>query len=503
MFLQSRYDWFPSSGVAELIPLVIVLLVLVVRGRPLPTRGTLLRAHPRPGAPPPLASPSAWSLGVPIAVVAIYVFDDSYRSALMVSFIFGVISLSLVVVTGYLRPDLARPDDAGRRRRPSCSARFTDDWGIPFPLAPLLAALGATVIGVLVGLPALRIRGMLVAVVTLMFAVAVEAVWFRNNDFNGGTAGSPIANPSFLGIDLGIGTGKAFPRPEFALLCLATLVVVALGVARLRTSRLGSAMLAVRANERSAAAAGISVVRVKLTGFAIGAFIAGLGGCLLAYKQTNVTFDSFSALLGLALFASAFLAGITSVLGGIMAGLLAAGGLSFVFLERSFDVGRWYGVFSGIGLILAVIMNPEGLVGPAHAFTEHRRQRRLALLAAEATRRRRRRSRPARRPRIAPCPTVPRCSPSATSTSPTAASSPSTACRSRSPAGSIVGVIGPNGAGKTTLMDAICGFAAYEGTVVLDGGVLDGLPPHRRARRAWPAPSRASTSTTTSPSRRT
>ena len=109
-------------------------------------------------------------------------------------------------------------------------------------------------------------------------ALAVEALWFRNNSFNGGAGGAKVANPELFGLDLGVGSGASFPRAPFGLLCLGVLVLVAIAVARLRTSRLGSAMLAVRANERSAASAGISVVRVKLIGFAIGAFIGGLLG---------------------------------------------------------------------------------------------------------------------------------------------------------------------------------------------------------------------------------
>jgi ABC-type branched-subunit amino acid transport system ATPase component/ABC-type branched-subunit amino acid transport system permease subunit len=472
VFLQNRYDRFPSSGVAELIPLVVVLLVLVVRGKPLPTRGTLIEQTlgraPRPH--------SLWKPlvpGVPVAVFAIYAFDDSYRSALMVSFIFGIISLSLVVVTGYLgQVSLAQMTFAGAAG--FLLSTFSDDWGIPFPLSPVLAALGATVLGVVVGLPALRIRGMLVAVVTLACAVAVEAAWFRNNDFNGGSAGSPIANPELFGLDLGIGTGKAFPRPAFALLCLFTLVAAAVGVARLRTTRLGSAMLAVRANERSAAAAGISVVRVKIIGFAIGSFIAGIGGCLLAYKQTNVTFESFNALLGLAVFASVFLAGITSVSGGIVAGLLASGGLAFVFMDRSFDIGRWYGVVSGIGLVLAVIINPDGAVGPAHAAIDRRRQARLAAPGLDV-------------PEEMTEGPIPLPSGGAalsvrglrvTYGGVVAVDGVSFEVAPRA----IVGIIGPNGAGKTTLMDAICGFAESEGTVAMDGRPLDGLAPHRRAR---------------------
>jgi ABC-type branched-subunit amino acid transport system ATPase component/ABC-type branched-subunit amino acid transport system permease subunit len=473
--LQGTYSWFPTSGVAELVPLVVVLVVLLVRGKPLPTRGMLIR--PTLGrAPRPQNIWLPVAVGVPVVGVLLYTFGDSYRAALMVTMIMAIVSLSLVVVTGYVgQISLAQMTFAGAAA--FLLSTFTDDWGIPFPIAPLLAALGATAIGVVAGLPALRIRGMLVAVVTLMLAVALEAVWFRNPDWNGGTDGAPIANPELFGIDLGIGTGTAFPRPAFGLLCLFTLTLVAVGVAKLRTSRLGSAMLAVRADERSAAASGISVVRVKLIGFAIGSFVAGLGGCLLAYKQTNVTAFSFNALLGLSVFATAFLAGITSVSGGLVAGVIAINGVGFVLLERNVDVGEWYGIASGIGLILAVIANPDGMVAPSQAMWARWRERRHARRPAE--------------PAAVDLPASARPAPE-----PDAASALSLrgvgitygGVRALSdvsidvPVGAIVGVIGPNGAGKTTMMDAIGGFTDADGTVTIGGSPTAGLAPHRRAR---------------------
>ena len=108
------------------------------------------------------------------AVVAVLATGGSYRSAVITSIIFGIISLSLVVVTGYCgQISLAQLTLAGVAG--FLLSPMTDSWGIPFPIAPLLAALGAAVIGVLVGLPALRIRGLLVGVVTLTFALTVEA----------------------------------------------------------------------------------------------------------------------------------------------------------------------------------------------------------------------------------------------------------------------------------------------------------------------------------------
>lgn len=84
----------------------------------------------------------------------------------------------------------------------------------------------------------------------------MEAVWFRNNDFNGGPEGAAIGEPQLFGIDLDIGAGLAFPRESFGLLCLVVLIATAAGVAAVRQSRFGTTLMAVRVNERAAAAAG-------------------------------------------------------------------------------------------------------------------------------------------------------------------------------------------------------------------------------------------------------
>jgi sulfate-transporting ATPase len=480
VFLRGRHSWFPEQGVSELIPLVLVLGALLVRSQPLPSRGTLvLQTLGRAPRPRSFLVPAA--VGTLAGLIAVFATDGGHRSAVMTTFIFGVISLSLVVVTGYCgQISLAQLTLAGVAG--FLLSPLTESWGVPFPLAPVIAAAGATVIGVVVGLPALRIRGLLVGVVTLTLAVTVEALWFRNNDFNGGVDGAQVADPSLFGIDLGVGTGTEFPRPAFGVLCLTVLVMTAVGVARLRTSRLGSAMLAVRANERSAAAAGISVVRVKIIGFAIGAFIAGIGGCLLAYKQTNVTYQSFSAVAGLTVFSTAFLAGITSVSGGIVAGVIAAGGILFLSVDRAVDIGAYYPILSGLGVIVTVIQNPEGIVGPAHAQREARRRARLeAQTSADAV-------------DATPTPTPIAVGDGATDSAAvpalqvdgvtvtyggvTAVDDLSFLVRP----GSITGLIGPNGAGKTTMMDAICGFSSCSGAVDLHGQSLEGTAPHRRAR---------------------
>ncbi|MDR7167359.1 ABC-type branched-subunit amino acid transport system ATPase component/branched-subunit amino acid ABC-type transport system permease component [Nocardia kruczakiae] len=481
-YLQTEWTWLPSNGTAQLVPLIVILVFLVVRGRPLPTRGAIVqRSLGRAPRPRNLVIPVV--VGATIGLIALLVTSGGTRSGVIFTLVYAFIGLSWVVVTGYAgQISLAQLSLAGVSA--FALNRFAEAWGVPFPLAPLLAALVATVVGVLVGLPALRIRGLPVAIVTLALAVVVEALWFRNTDWNGGLSGSPISSPGLFGVDLGIGSGNSYPRLTFGLMCLGLLLVVGLAVAALRRSRLGAAMLAVRANERSAAAAGIAVSRTKIIAFAIGAFIAGLGGALLGYAQTTATADTFSAIVGVTLFATVYIAGVTSLAGGIVVGVIAPGGILYTLLNNAFSLGHWYEIVAGIGLILAVIVEPEGVVGPWHRMVDriHDRYTHTRRRAPEAV-------------------DESFLDEEATGTAIDVPATPSigdvvlridsvgvryggvVAVNDASfdvREGEIVGLIGPNGAGKTTLVDALSGFAPATGRVELLGKNIGDLPPHRR-----------------------
>ncbi|WP_030616501.1 branched-chain amino acid ABC transporter permease/ATP-binding protein [Streptomyces fulvoviolaceus] len=479
-FLQGKWSWLPQTGTAQLVPLAVILAYLVVRGRPLPTRGSLIQqALGRAPRPDRILGPAVVSTG--LGVVVLFATHGSIRAAVITSLTLAVISLSLVVVTGFAgQISLAQLTLAGVGA--FSLSKLSAGWGIPFPLAPLLAAVVAMVIGVVIGLPALRIRGLPAAVVTVALAVALEAFWFRNTELNGGLDGSKVPSPRLFGIDLGIGAGEDYPRIPFALLCLVVLLLVGLGVAWLRRSRLGAAMLAVRANERSAAAAGIDVARTKIIAFAIGAFVAGLGGALLGYQQTVADAEMFTAIGGLGLFATAYLAGITSLSGGLVAGVMGAGGLLPVLLDRALSMGEWYGVIMGIGLVLTVITNPEGIVGPAHELMNKLRHRRRSAVDAVDDQD----AEPLTGTTPSARPPVPDPGDVVLSVRDVgvryggvvAVDSVSFAVRS----GEIVGVIGPNGAGKTTLLDAISGYSRSTGTVEFDGRPISSLKPHQRGR---------------------
>ena len=471
-YLPTVYSALPSAGMAELVPLLLILLVLTVRAHPLPSRGAVvvqaLGSAPRPARP--LVGTTAL---VAVCLVLFMVLDNRMRGGLITGLIMAVIALSIVVVTGYAgQISLAQLTIAGVAA--FLVGPLTRVWGLPFPLAPIVAALIAAAVGVLIGLPALRIRGLSVAVVTLAMAFAVEAVWFRNIDFVS-SSGVDTPAPTLFGWDLGIGAGEDYPRIRFGVLCLIVVAATCLAVAALRRSGFGSQMLAVRANEKSAAAAGVNVVKVKVLAFGIGSFIAGLGGALLAYQQQSVVYEPFSAMNSVAFFAMVYLAGVTSLSGGVLAGILATNALLYIVSDTVFGAGDWYSTISALVLIVVVIWSPEGIVGPLHRLVAKRRSTgEVAGLTGDDD-----------------LPALPTSSRAASGENALSADGVSVhyggviALENVTlavPAGKLVGLIGPNGAGKTTLIDALCGFTEYTGTVTLGGEPIDGLAAHQRTR---------------------
>jgi branched-chain amino acid transport system permease protein len=133
-------------------------------------------------------------------------------------------------------------------------------------------------------------------------------------------------------------------------------------------------MIAVRANERAAAAAGVHVRNVKLAAFALSSAIAGIAGVLYGYNFGSVSASRFSALMALGLIAFAYIGGITMVSGAVFAGLISTEALFPHALEKWFGIsGNWALLVGGLALILTLRLHPEGVAGTGSAGKQRKR----------------------------------------------------------------------------------------------------------------------------------
>ena len=186
------------------------------------------------------------------------------------------------------------------------------DLGLPFPVLIVAAGLVTVPFGIAVGLPALRLRGLNLAIVTLSFAVAVHAI-VNTVGFPGGEALEVVPRPDWATDD-----------PAYFLVCWIVFVVACVVVSWVGGRRGGAAWLAVRSSERGTAATGLSVPRVKLTAFAVSAFLAGVAGALLAGELGQLNATGFDPLQSLTIFALAVMVGARYPEGAAFGGILAA-----------------------------------------------------------------------------------------------------------------------------------------------------------------------------------
>lgn len=363
--IHGSLSWLPQVNWQAGLPFLIIIATMAIRGDAVGARGTLGHGH-FPTSPRPRRV-LVW-IGVLSAagVVGLLTLDSIWRGAIIVSATTAVIALSVVVLTGYVGQISLMPM-ALAGISAFAMVRFTADWHIPFPLAPLLAGLLAVAIGLIVGLPAVRVRGMNLAIATLAAATAIEELILKWSWFTGGEAGSTVASPTLFGLDLGISApGAANNRPAFGILCIVVLALTALLVANLRGSPTGLHWLGVRANERAAASVGTDTTRTKLMAFAVSSFIAGIGGALYAYGHPNLSAGSFTIFASLALIALVYLGGIASVAGALVAGVLAEGGIASAGQTGS----QTQFAISGLALIAVAILYPNGVSGGLYALRD-------------------------------------------------------------------------------------------------------------------------------------
>ena len=373
---------------------------------------------------------------------------------------------------------------------------------MPWALAMVVATAVGVVVAVIVGLPALRVRGLFLAVTTLAFAVASATWLFQQDFFTGGTSFPRPANKPVL--DIGpIHIDFDASRKNYYFLCLVSLAAVAAVVARLRRTGIGRSWIAVRDNEEMAAASTVSPTRMKLAAFGVAGGIAAYSGGLLVTLVPSLQPDSlFRASESIVVVATAIIGGLGSVAGPIL-GALWVRGIPQVIPEELDDLVRL--LTSSIGLLVLLMYFPGGLLQIVYSIRDkllERADRKMAeretaagveLPAAEES------AEAQDGPQAGPEPDRPR-SP-VTGNPAAAAAGPGPALQTRDVSvhfggntavdhvsvhvdhGELVGLIGTNGAGKSTLLNAISGFVPAEGRVFVFGtDITARRSPARHAR---------------------
>ena len=487
-----------EQALVELVLLVIAVGVVALRSRgERSERGTFSFAPKR--RPVPSELKSIWwvrnlnglalggllvlALAVPLLLV-----DQPSRYQLYARVVaLSVMALSVVVITGWsgqlslgqaafagIGALLAAAFNRGLELGVGIGERHW--FSVTLPALPWLLSIG---LGALVtagiagglGVAALRVRGLMLAVITFIFAMTTQQYLFDRPVLKGdSTADVPFRRGTVAGFDLS-------SHRSYYLFSLATLVVVFVLLARLRRSGVGRSIIAVRENEDSASAYTLSPALAKITAFALAGALAAVGGSMMAGTIESVPTASrfFQIEDSLLLVAVVVIGGLGTQAGAIVGALWVAG------LPAFWPENTLVPIFtSSIGLLVLLLYFPGGLLQLPYALRD-------AVLARVT------RPAPEVRKREASLPASPKRAAPATPTGEPVLSASGVGVEFgglravadvdfEAHPDEIVGLIGTNGAGKSTLMNAIGGFVPSSGEIRLDGRDITGLPAHGRAR---------------------
>ena len=293
--------------------------------------------------------------GIALAVGIPALLTDYYRYVAGVSVVTGILLLSLVLLTGFVgQISFCQYSFAGLGALTvgALSGAPGHHWSfwISMPLGVLFAALG----GFLVGIPALRLSGLYLAILTLGVALGVDHYLFANgtwNSFTGGVTPRTPSRPTLFGYHL---TGNY----SFYIFALAAFLLVALLVWNLRIGKTGRVLRAIRESEVAASTMGLNLTKWKLAAFTLSAAIAGLGGCFLAVQVQSVSPASYDFLHSITLAAVVVVAGVGSIASAALGGIFL---LWVPELIHKLNINaQYFPLILGTLLVVQLVYAPQG-----------------------------------------------------------------------------------------------------------------------------------------------
>ena len=293
-------------------------------------------------------------------VAAPWVLQPYFLAQLSFVLIYSIIGLGLMLLAGFT--GLFSLGNAAFMGVGAYVAAVLAAKGWPFPVSLALAAGLSALVGAVVGLPALRVKGHFLGIATLSFGFIVEEGLARWDSVTGGNAGLPVKT-------LLIGSWKADSDEKFYAVCLVVTVLCTLAVVNLLRSPSGRAFVAIRDSEVSAQSMGIHLAYYKTLVFMLSAALAGIGGALYAHKMQFISPEQFNILQSIDLLLMVVIGGLGSVQGAFLGAVFLIMLPQFISAFKDFlpaAIGQAPGLQSvvyGLVLILFVMFEPTGLYG--------------------------------------------------------------------------------------------------------------------------------------------
>jgi branched-chain amino acid transport system permease protein len=301
-----------------------------------------------------------YSVLVLLLLAAPWLFTEYWLAQLTFVLIYSIAALGIMLLAGFT--GLFSLGHAAFLGVGAYTHAVLSNMGVPFPIALAAAAALSAAVGVVVGLPALRVKGIYLGMATLAFGFIVEEVLARWESVTGGNAGIHIKKPNMFGWVLET-------EIQFYFLCLVITVIATLGILNLLRAPTGRAFVAIRDSEISAQSMGIHLARYKTLSFAISAALAGVAGALYVHKLQFISPDQFNILQSIDLLLMIVIGGLGSVHGAFLGAIFLITMPQLISMVKDYlpaVIGQapgLQGVVYGAVLIAFVLFEPMGLYG--------------------------------------------------------------------------------------------------------------------------------------------
>ncbi len=301
-----------------------------------------------------------YGLLVAVLLVAPFVLAEYWLAQLSFVLIYSIVGLGLMLLAGYTGQ--VSIGHAAFMGVGAYAQAYLTNHGVPFFVALAVGTVLSAAVGVIVSVPALRVKGIYLGIATLAFGFIVEEVFARWEDVTGGNAGLSVSAPQLFGFKLDTDT-------SFYYLCLALCIGVTLLVLNLLRAPTGRAFVAIRDSEISAQSMGINLAWYKGLAFAISAAMAGVAGALYAHKMRFISPDQFSLIQSIDLLLLVVVGGLGFVHGAFL------GAIFLITMPQLIALGKDYlpeaiggaaglqAVIYGLVLVAFVLFEPMGLYG--------------------------------------------------------------------------------------------------------------------------------------------